>query len=67
MWSSLAWFSWHMAVAPGRGKKANWQRKGRPIWAAEEWQDIATWAEELHVEVCHVDAHDPKSWGNEEH
>ncbi|RMC21537.1 hypothetical protein DUI87_02403 [Hirundo rustica rustica] len=22
-------------------KKANWQRRGKPIWAAEIWQDIA--------------------------
>ncbi|RMC22134.1 hypothetical protein DUI87_03007 [Hirundo rustica rustica] len=24
-------------------KKANWQRRGKPIWAADEWKDIATW------------------------
>ncbi|KAF4795369.1 hypothetical protein TURU_093538 [Turdus rufiventris] len=25
-----------------RWKEANWQRRGKPIWAAEEWKDIAT-------------------------
>ncbi|RMC21615.1 hypothetical protein DUI87_02482 [Hirundo rustica rustica] len=50
-----------------RWKKANWQRRGKPIWAADEWKDIATRLEKLPVKVCHVDAHVPKSWANEEH
>ncbi|RMC20277.1 hypothetical protein DUI87_01123 [Hirundo rustica rustica] len=48
-------------------KKANWQRRGKPIWAADEWKDIATWVEKLPVKVRHVDAHVPKSRANEEH
>ncbi|RMC19420.1 hypothetical protein DUI87_04031 [Hirundo rustica rustica] len=48
-------------------KKANWQRRGKPIWAADEWKDIATRVEKLPVKVCHVDAHVPKSRANEEH
>ncbi|RMC09664.1 hypothetical protein DUI87_13450 [Hirundo rustica rustica] len=50
-----------------RWKKANWQRRGKPIWAADEWKDIATRVEKLPVKVCHVDAHVPKSRANEEH
>ncbi|RMB95365.1 hypothetical protein DUI87_28353 [Hirundo rustica rustica] len=42
-------------------KKANWQRRGKPIWAADEWKDIASWVEKLPVKVRHVDAHVPKS------
>ncbi|XP_058276310.1 uncharacterized protein LOC131378536 [Hirundo rustica] len=48
-------------------KKANWQRRGKPIWAADEWKDIATRVEKLPVKVRHVDAHVPKSQANEEH
>ncbi|RMC19597.1 hypothetical protein DUI87_03156 [Hirundo rustica rustica] len=48
-------------------KKANWQRRGKPIWAADEWKDIATQVEKLPVKVRHVDAHVPKSQANEEH
>ncbi|RMC21314.1 hypothetical protein DUI87_02175 [Hirundo rustica rustica] len=48
-------------------KKANWQRRGKPIWAADEWKDIATRVEKLPVKVRHVDAHVPKSRANEEH
>ncbi|RMB97162.1 hypothetical protein DUI87_26447 [Hirundo rustica rustica] len=37
--------SWMVANALwgwlNRWKKANWQRRGKPIWAAEIWQDIA--------------------------
>ncbi|RMC14788.1 hypothetical protein DUI87_06964 [Hirundo rustica rustica] len=37
--------SWMVADALwgwlNRWKKANWQRRGKPIWAAEIWQDIA--------------------------
>ncbi|RMC19765.1 hypothetical protein DUI87_03329 [Hirundo rustica rustica] len=50
-----------------RWKKANWQRRGKPIWAADEWKDIATRVEKLLVKVRHVDAHVPKSQANEEH
>ncbi|RMC17958.1 hypothetical protein DUI87_04832 [Hirundo rustica rustica] len=48
-------------------KKANWQRRGKPIWAAEIWQDIAARVEKLTVKVRHVDAHVSKSQANEEH
>ncbi|RMB94611.1 hypothetical protein DUI87_29426 [Hirundo rustica rustica] len=48
-------------------KKASWQHRGKPIWAADEWKDIATRVEKLPVKVRHVDAHVPKSWANEEH
>ncbi|RMC20241.1 hypothetical protein DUI87_01087 [Hirundo rustica rustica] len=48
-------------------KKANWQRRGKHIWAAEIWQDIAARVEKLAVKVRHVDAHVSKSWTNEEH
>ncbi|RMC22065.1 hypothetical protein DUI87_02936 [Hirundo rustica rustica] len=38
--------SWMVANAVwgwlDRWKKANWQRRGKPIWAADEWKDIAT-------------------------
>ncbi|RMC00134.1 hypothetical protein DUI87_23544 [Hirundo rustica rustica] len=50
-----------------RWRKANWQRRGKPIWAADEWKDIATRVEKLPVKVRHVDAHVPKSRANEEH
>ncbi|RMC22006.1 hypothetical protein DUI87_02877 [Hirundo rustica rustica] len=48
-------------------KKANWQRRGKPIWAADEWKDIATRVEKLPVKVRHVDAHVRNSRANEEH
>ncbi|GAB0208306.1 hypothetical protein GRJ2_003296300 [Grus japonensis] len=48
-------------------KRSNWQRRGKPIWAAPLWQDIAARLEKLVVKVCHVDAHIPKSWATEEH
>ncbi|RMC21903.1 hypothetical protein DUI87_02774 [Hirundo rustica rustica] len=48
-------------------KKANWQRRGKPICAAHEWKDIASQVEKLPVKVHHVDAHVPKSRANEEH
>lgn len=48
-------------------KKTSWQYRGKPIWAAEVWQDMAAWVEKLTVKVCHVDAHVPKSWATEEH
>ncbi|XP_074934140.1 uncharacterized protein LOC142049879 [Phalacrocorax aristotelis] len=48
-------------------KQSNWQRRGKPIWAATLWQDIAAQVENLVVKVRHVDAHVPKSWATEEH
>ncbi|KAF4804606.1 hypothetical protein TURU_006394 [Turdus rufiventris] len=50
-----------------RWKEANWQRRGKPIWAAEEWKDIATRVGRLSVKVHHVDSHVTKSKANEEH
>ncbi|GAB0207437.1 hypothetical protein GRJ2_003209300 [Grus japonensis] len=48
-------------------KRSNWQRRGKPIWAAPLWQDIAARLEKLVVKVRHVDAHIPKSRATEEH
>ncbi|GAB0208026.1 hypothetical protein GRJ2_003268300 [Grus japonensis] len=48
-------------------KQSNWQRRGKPIWAAPLWQAIAAWLEKLVVKVHHVDAHVPKSQATEEH
>ncbi|KAK4807077.1 hypothetical protein QYF61_018418 [Mycteria americana] len=48
-------------------KQNNWQRRGKPIWAAALWQDIAARVENLVVKVRHVDAHVPKSQATEEH
>jgi len=48
-------------------KKNNWQRRGKPIWAAPLWQDIAACLEQLVVKVRHVDAHVPKGRPTEEH
>ncbi|XP_068528932.1 ribonuclease H1-like [Anas acuta] len=48
-------------------KKSNWQHRGKPIWAATLWQDIAARVENLDVKVRHVDAHMPKSRATEEH
>ncbi|RMC10425.1 hypothetical protein DUI87_13230 [Hirundo rustica rustica] len=63
--------SWMVANALwgwlNRWKKANWQRRGKPIWAAEVWQDIAARVKKLTVKVRHVDAHVSKSRANEEH
>ncbi|RMC20327.1 hypothetical protein DUI87_01176 [Hirundo rustica rustica] len=63
--------SWMVANALwgwlNRWKKANWQRRGKPIWAAEMWQDITARVEKLTVKVRHVDAHVSGSWANEEH
>ncbi|KAK4826310.1 hypothetical protein QYF61_007157, partial [Mycteria americana] len=47
-------------------KQSNWQCRGKPIWAAALWQDIAARVENLIVKVCHVDAHAPKSRAAEE-
>lgn len=46
------------------GKKANWQWRGKPIWAAEEGQDIASHVEKLTLNIHHV--HVLKSQDNEE-
>ncbi|RMB95548.1 hypothetical protein DUI87_27658 [Hirundo rustica rustica] len=51
----------------GKVKKANWQRRRKPIWAADEWKNIATGVEKLPLKVHHVDARVPKSRANEEH
>ncbi|GAB0189109.1 hypothetical protein GRJ2_001376200 [Grus japonensis] len=48
-------------------KRSNWQCRGKPIWAAPLWQDIAARLEKLVVKVCHVDAHVPRSRATEEH
>ncbi|KAK4806782.1 hypothetical protein QYF61_005578 [Mycteria americana] len=48
-------------------KQNNWQRRGKPIWAAALWQDIAARVENLAVKVHHVDAHVPKGRATEEH
>ncbi|GAB0209688.1 hypothetical protein GRJ2_003434500 [Grus japonensis] len=48
-------------------KRNNWQHRGKPIWAAPLWQDIAARLEKLVVKVRHVDAHVPKSRATEEH
>ncbi|GAB0205217.1 hypothetical protein GRJ2_002987300 [Grus japonensis] len=50
-----------------RWKQSNWQHRGKPIWAAPLWQDIAARLEKLVVKVHHVDAHVPKSRATEEH
>ncbi|KAJ7409618.1 hypothetical protein BTVI_55990 [Pitangus sulphuratus] len=48
-------------------KKADWKHRGKPIWAANIWQDIAARIEKLIVRVCHVDAYVPKNRANEQH
>ncbi|XP_064309328.1 ribonuclease H-like [Phalacrocorax carbo] len=48
-------------------KQSNWQRRGKPIWAATLWQDIAARVENLVVKVHHMDVHIPKSQATEEH
>ncbi|KAJ7405114.1 hypothetical protein BTVI_70104 [Pitangus sulphuratus] len=50
-----------------RWKKANWKRRGKPIWATDIWQYIATRVEKSIVRVHHVDTHVPKNRTNEEH
>ncbi|XP_054033727.1 ribonuclease H-like [Dryobates pubescens] len=63
--------SWMVANALWGGlqqwKKTNWQHRGKPIWAASLWQDIAAQVENMTLRVLHVDAHVPKSHANEEH
>ncbi|XP_049649828.1 uncharacterized protein LOC126035341 [Accipiter gentilis] len=46
-------------------KQSNWQRRGKPIWAAALWQDIASRLENLVVR--HEDSHVPKRRATEEH
>ncbi|KAK4810478.1 hypothetical protein QYF61_004258 [Mycteria americana] len=48
-------------------KRTNWQRRGKPIWAAELWRDIAAQVGNLVVKVRHVNTHVPKSLATEEH
>ena len=48
-------------------KQSTWQCRGKPIWAALLWQDVAAQLEKLVVKVLHVDAHVPKSQAAEEH
>ena len=48
-------------------KKTNWQCRGKPMWAAALWQDIAARVENIALKVRHVDAHMPKSHATEEH
>ena len=48
-------------------KQNNWQRRGKPIWAATLWQDSAAWVGHLAAKVHHVDAHMPKNHATEEH
>ncbi|GAB0207093.1 hypothetical protein GRJ2_003174900 [Grus japonensis] len=48
-------------------KQSNWQRRGKPIWGAPLWQDIAARLEKLVVKVRHVDAHIPKNLATEDH
>lgn len=40
--------------------KQNCQCRGKPIWAAELWQDFITWVENLVVKVHHMDAQVPE-------
>lgn len=47
-------------------KKANWQCRAKPIWAATLWQDIAAQVENT-LKVHHVDAHMPKSHATEDY
>ncbi|GAB0203799.1 hypothetical protein GRJ2_002845500 [Grus japonensis] len=67
----LCTYSWMVANALWgwlqQWKRNNWQRRGKPIWAAPLWQDIAAWLQNLIVKVHHVDAHLPKSRATEEH
>ena len=44
----------------------SWQRRGKPVWAAELWKDIAARIKNMVVKVRHVDAHVPKSRATEE-
>ena len=44
----------------------NWQWRGKPIWDAELWKDIAAQIKNMVVKVCHADAHVLKSQATEE-
>ncbi|KAM9240262.1 ribonuclease H-like [Leptosomus discolor] len=70
-WPVLYTDSWMVANALWgwlqQWKKTNWQRRGKPIWAAALWQDIAARVENMTLKVHHVDAHMPKSCATEEH
>ena len=44
----------------------NWQWRGKPVWVAELWKDIAARIKNVVVKVCHVDAHVPRSRATEE-
>ena len=44
----------------------NWQRRGKPVWAAELWKGIAARIKNMVVKVRHVDAHVPKNRATEE-
>ena len=44
----------------------SWQRRGKPVWAAELWKDIAARIKNMVVKVRHVDAQVPKSQATEE-
>jgi len=48
-------------------KQSNWQCRGKSIWAAPSWQDIAGRLEQLVVKASHIDAHVPKSQATEKH
>ena len=48
------------------GEQNKWQQRGKPIWAAELWKDIAARIKNMVVKVRHVDAHVPKSRATEE-
>ncbi|KAK4810818.1 hypothetical protein QYF61_008790 [Mycteria americana] len=48
-------------------KQNNWQRRGKPIWAAALWQGIAACVENITLKVQHIDAHMPKNCATEEH
>lgn len=47
-------------------KQSNWQCRGKPIWAAPWWQNIAAQLENLVVKACHIDVHVPKNRATEE-
>lgn len=47
-----------------QGKQNNCQHRGKPIWAAALWKDIATWVENM---ICHIDVWVPQSCATEEH
>jgi len=40
--------------------------RGKTIWAAELWKDIAARIKGVDLKVCHINAHVPKSLATEE-